>query len=70
MRSCNLNRLRLATLSILMLGAVGCSSFRHTYDVSPLGMIIPGLVQNHQQSSNPAAEPKVPDTGPLFASSK
>lgn len=55
---------------MLMLGAVGCSSFRHTYDVSPLGLIVPGLAQNHQQSTNLAVEPNLSESAPLFASFK
>jgi len=43
-------QLRLATLSILMLGAVGCGSFRHSYEASPLSFFLP-FAQNQDNST-------------------
>ena len=43
-------QLRLATLSMFMLGAVGCGSFSHSYEASPLSFFLP-FVQNESGST-------------------
>ena len=38
-------QLRLAMASLALLGGSGCSSMHHSYSVSPLTFLIPGLVK-------------------------